>query len=243
MAKLKGQDLVANHCRALGWPNTGDYATRALRSLNEAQQAIDQLGSLMHLHVDSSVTLNAGSDFIDVSALNPAIDPGKQVTLKMPGSRRGACVFLDRDMALVAPVDRYGAWGVDTPSYWKWGTSTAGALRIVFTEVNGTGGVLTYPISYQRVSPALVNDNVSESTLIEGYEITLLQPYAEMIDKRRLGKIGWQEIHQMLFGGDEKAIGGRLGRFLDQFSARKEEPKPDREQVERANARKLTEGT
>jgi len=248
MAKLKGQALVDRLCDRMGWAKgvAGSGAAErvnALNAINEALQAIAQLGSLDFLKVRTNVTLASGFDFVDISTLSPTIDTSKQATLALPGGRKGALRFLDEDNWLVAPMYEYGAWNTDRPSYWTWSTGTAGAPRIAFDRVNSSGGSLTYPFTYQQIEATLVDDNITQPVLPEGYELTLLLPFAECEEKRKLGYDGWQQIHGVLWGDEESGDSGRFGRFLDHHRAGKEDPKPDSEQVRRAQAAQISEGT
>jgi hypothetical protein len=248
MAKLKGQVLVDRFCDRMGWAKgaAGSGAAErvnALLELNAAAQRIGQAGSLLYLGVDTTITQANANDFADVSALTPVIDISKQATLGLPGGRKGALIFLDRDKFRTAPMDEYGAWNTTIPSYWTWGATTAGALKIVFDRVNGTGGNLVYPFTYQQIEATIVDDNATNFLLPEGYEETLLLPIAEMRSKRKLGYAGWKELHAELFGDDESRDSGRVGRFFDQWRASKEDPKPDSEVVARAQSAQLSEGT
>jgi hypothetical protein len=244
MAKLKGQALTNRFCDRMAW-SQGDNAARAnaLNALNEALQALAQLGSLDYLKVRASLTLANGFDFVDVSALSPTIDISKQATIALPGGRKGQLTFLDEDKFLVAPMYEYGAWNTDRPSYWTWSMGAAAVPRVVFDRLNSTGGNLTFPFTYQQIEATLDDTTGTQALLPEGYELTLLLPFAECEEKRKLGYDGWKELHTVLWGDSEKGDAGRLGRFLDQHGAGKEDAKPDAEQLRRAQSAQMSEGT
>lgn len=248
MAKLKGQVLVDRFCDRMGCAKGAAGSgiverVNALLHLNAAAQRIAQLGSLIYLGVGTTFTLNNNTSSVDVSALAPTIDVSKQATVGLPGGRKGALQFLDRDRFLTAPMFEYGAWNTDRPSYWTWGATTAGALKIDFDRQNTSGGNLVYPFTYQQIEAAIVDDNITQFLLPEGYEETLLLPIAEVRAKRILGYAGWQQLHDELFGKEEDSAGGRVGQFFDQWRASKEDAKPDSEVSARAQSAQLSEGT
>jgi len=246
VAKLKGQVLVDRLCDRMGWAkgSAGSGAAErvnALVHLNAAAQRIGQLGSLLYLRVVTTITQVAGNNFCDISALTPMIDLSKQATLGLPGTRKGSLTFLDPDKFISTPMYEYGAWNTDRPSYWTWGATTAGVLRIQFDRT--TAGNLAYPFTYQQIEGTIIDDNISQFFLPEGYEETMLLPLAEVRAKRLLGYAEWQQLHEELFGKDEAQPTGTVGQFLDQWRAGKEDPKPDNEVVTRAQSTQLSEGT
>lgn len=254
MAKLTGQVLIDRFCDRMGWAkSTSGSGTaeraNALIALNEAEKTIAQSGSLIHLAVRSTLTLPNAAISFSLEALPAAgtIDMGKQMTLALPGGSRGLLEYLDHDNFVSRQAYTYGAWNLDRPSAWTLGVASAasgaiGARAIYFDRVNGTGASLVYPWTYQQLPATLLDDGVTVSSLPENYEISLLLPFAELEEKRKLGYAGWKDLYSKLHG-DENNPGGRLGRFLDQYSAGKEDAKPDSEQSRRKQSEKFSEGT
>lgn len=251
MAKLTGQLLINRLCDRMAWSQgLSADRTNALNALIEAAHAIQQLGSLNYLEFRTTISLPNGQDFIDLESLTWAgtIDIGKQVTIGLPGGRKGALQFLGKKEFFTTPQWEYGAWNTNQPSYWTFAVTAvaagaSGLRRIQFDRVNTTGGPLVFPITAQQL-PATIDDTANTTmSLPEGYEITLALPYAEMEEKRKLNHSGWKELHAALFGDDEERIGGRLGRFLAQFGSAEEHPEPEDEQIRSAQARSASEGT
>lgn len=251
MAKLTGDLLIARHCATMGWTTgNGTDVANALADLIEADHAIQQLGSLNYLEFKTTITLPNAQDFVDLEALpwGGSIDFGKKVRLGQPVGRKGELQFLGKGEFFTVPQWEVGAWNTDRPSYWTFvvtpvAAGQTGSRRIQFDRANATGGNLVYPIFGQQLPATIDNSNATKSSLPDGYEITLLLPYAEMARKRRLNEIGWKDIHAILFGADEERVGGRLGRFLAQFGSASQHPEPEDEQIRSARARSASEGT
>lgn len=251
MAKLTGQALINRLCDRMGW-SQGVAADRlnALNALNEAAYAIEQLGSLDYLEFKSTLSLPINQDYIDLETLpwGGTIDIGKQATIGLPNNRRGALEFLGKREFFAGAVWDYGAWNANQPAYWTWIMTAAvagqsGTRRIQFDVANTSPAPIVYPIIAQQL-PATLDDTVNTTaSLPEGYEITLLLPYAEMEEKRKLNHTGWKDLHAALFGDDEQQVAGRLGRFLSQFTATKEDASPEDDQIRSARARGASEGT
>jgi hypothetical protein len=253
VAKIKGQVLIDKMCDRMGWAkSTAGSGTaeraNALFALNEAEGAIAQLASFLHLAVRTTLSLVNSATVYDLESLpgSGSIDFGKQMTIGLPGGR-GLLEYLDHDAFLSRTSYKYGAWNLDRPSAWTLGVTTVaagsvGLRRIFFDPGNASGSTLAYAFTYQQLPATLLDDNATESSLPLGYETSLLLPMAELEEKRKLGYAGWKDLHTKLHG-DESDPHGRIGRFIDQYAAGKEDSKPDSEQARRKQSEKLSEGT
>lgn len=232
-AKQKVDAIITELLKDMGYPDAAAYRTRALAELNEAELWFAAQGSFHHLAVDSTVTLGNGLDAVNVPA---DCDTGKTATLFLSGG--GTLEYREHEDLANQARHTYGAWDANRPSSWRWSSTAAGVMQLKFDRANGTGGNLVYPISYQRLVNALVDDGATESTLPVGYERTILRKRAEMTWKRKAGILGWKDLELELLGEDGE--GGLVETFFEQFRTSKNAAVPDAERVRQLTMRRET---
>jgi hypothetical protein len=237
MAKTKvgGTDgLIDRLIKRMGWKYTTNVADNerkdALAALNEAEQWIAQRESFLHLDSYTTVSLGAAGASVAVPS---GIDMGKDITLESPAG--GIIEYAPPDEFISVAAPTHDAIG-STPSYYTIRYDTgASAFKFYFKPAAGGAGA-TIPISFQRVPVALVDNGSSESTLPEGYELTLLLPRAEAELKRQMSKPGWQEL--------SAEVKEDLERFFAQYRKSKEKATSDEGQARRKTMRaQMAEGT